>query len=269
MNTLQKITTSLLRYNVDVFVMFAVISYYSVYNISVTHHDKNFNFWPLLVANILGVIIIYLYNKTTDINEDNRIYLQIQKHHTYTIYILIFILFSVSSGIYISYNDPILVIEGASMFIIGILYSHHTRFGRLKNIFILKNVLPALLWYISIISISSYLFSESHTHLAKIFLPVFIVAFLFEIFWDIPDSETDKKEGVYTLPNTLGIFYTKVILILSFVLVSFLFTGIIYKLITLCITLFLINTNKKNSKLSYHVFLFVLAIIALVLHLLY
>ena len=112
---------------------------------------------------------------------------------------------------------------------------------RLKEIFIVKNIIPPLGWLFSV-WILPFVTSASK------FLPEYglllIVCFLWffreEIKFDIPDSASDQEAGIKTFPNTLGEQHTKTILaVLNYFLV-----------ILFLVTLLVMNKNHRGSPLD-------------------
>lgn len=89
---------------------------------------------------------------------------------------------------------------------------------RAKNIFIIKNLYSAFVIWTFAPSFIFYNFSNIESSFFNFYLEIAFGAFIYvligEIFWDIRDIDGDKQTGVNTIPNTIGIFKTKLVLII-------------------------------------------------------
>jgi UbiA prenyltransferase family len=96
---------------------------------------------------------------------------------------------------------------------------------RLKDFYIVKNVIPPLGWIFSVVIIpfvaSGAVFIPEYLILIAM---MFFFSFREEIKFDIPDTEGDRKAGIKTLPNTLGESQTRrIINLINYILTLLLF----------------------------------------------
>lgn len=109
---------------------------------------------------------------------------------------------------------------------------HHDKgFIRLKELFLIKNIIPPLGWIMAclIVPLSALDVSLSLEHWIFIFI-FFLFSFREEIKFDIPDTKGDLLAGIKTIPNTLGEDATKLVLqVINFSLLTSLYL-LIYSL---------------------------------------
>jgi 4-hydroxybenzoate polyprenyltransferase len=87
---------------------------------------------------------------------------------------------------------------------------------RIKSVFLVKNLYSAVLIYSMPIYMQAFLLNGYSTPGDIVVLPIyslFVYVMIGEIFWDIRDLSVDKANGTHTLPNTIGVGVTKVILV--------------------------------------------------------
>ena len=262
MKYLSEITDKFFLYSLDVLCMYIAVS------VVYLHRITNFvitveNVIYIFVANSLGVFGIYLLNKLTDTQEDNfnghsRYSL---KKNNLTTYIILGCLFSISTLLYLATNKSDVIFYGILLFIVSTLYSFPKRY-RLKKIFLVKNFIPAFCWSFSLaVMILAGTNNLSMIFIMKALMSLFILEFIFEIIWDIPDRKGDALAGIKTIPNTLS--FLEVQLLLVGILSSFFFytNSIPNKIVCLLFCLFIILISEKTKKKTYHYFLFSLTII--------
>ncbi len=177
----------------------------------------------------------YLENLTTDTREDSYnicphgILPNIEKRlypveRFYPVFYLSALLLSLT----ISFNYFVWVL--ASIIIFS-SYVHrwipggHKKVKRLKEIYIIKNIIPPLGWIFSVWVVPFVYSGEQF--IFEYFILIFIL-FLWslqeEIKFDVPDVCGDKKAGIKTLPNVIGESRTKgVIKVTSYILSVMLF----------------------------------------------
>lgn len=92
----------------------------------------------------------------------------------------------------------------------GVLYSRPTRvdnarFKRLKNVPVLKNLVPALVWATSTVAFPAAVSGDAD-RFAAIVMTIVIASSVFaiEVAWDIRDEQGDRAAGVLTLPVLVG-----------------------------------------------------------------
>lgn len=127
----------------------------------------------------------------------------------------------------------------ALIILIGFLYNHKcfpaflsrrlTGARRLKEIFIVKNLIPPVDWATAIVFLP--LFFEDQTLSPKAWISwgyVFICAFFVEVMWDMRDHRGDRQSGIRTIANTLSFSQTKQLLILTSLLSGLLLSYFTY-----------------------------------------
>lgn len=177
-----------------------------------------------LIALALGLLVawVYLFNKTTDATEDDvndaarplslRQQKRIRKVAVACLLLPMLWLWRWPDVF------AVYVFFGAVM---GFLYSYPLRFGRrkvrLKDILLVKNIVPAFsmaactnlpFFILYPVEPSVYLWAQA--------ISVFIVMFCVEVVWDIRDMAGDRKAGVQTLPNRIGLDGAKAVAATAF-----------------------------------------------------
>lgn len=161
--------------------------------------------WDFLVITYLGVYTPYLYNRYKEFNKDFLTNPDRTEHiKNYVKYIPLIITFFliIILGIFLYFNKT-----GALLFAIFLLFlsfSYSVLFkGFSKKIIGFKNFYISLSWaLLSVLLVIYYSFSLNLA-LFLILIFVFLRFFLSTIFFDIKDVESDKKEGLLTLPVVL------------------------------------------------------------------
>ena len=122
-------------------------------------------------------------------------------------------------------NPPVLVVYIICGGVMGYLVNYGFNWGgkrhRLKNVFLLKNIVPAL-YYALCISLPYAIMAADG--IVTVFIVHGISAFVFillnEILGDFRDVSADKTAGIKTIPNTIGLWGAKifgVVLMVAFV----------------------------------------------------
>ena len=187
-------------------------------------------FWAALLQNKIDmlslVVIICSYfsvmqiNRYTDIEED-RINIPDALHSALKnrsiILFLIMLSFAVSLVLALVGGIQSLIYL-LLMYLLGICYSFNIRFKktkimRVKQIFLLKNIIPTLVWAFAVI-IYPIVFSRLRIDFGDllIFFYVLSIIFIADVSLDIKDVKGDLAAGVPTLPVKYGILATKKIL---------------------------------------------------------
>jgi 4-hydroxybenzoate polyprenyltransferase len=158
----------------------------------------------LLWLNFSGLYLIYRLNDFIDAQPDRRInlrfFFQDRKHA-----VLTFQLFAVCIPLAAWLLDSFSLVVLSLASLTGLFYSIQFRFGtksfRLKNIFLLKNVLIGAVW--GSLVLVGYGNKPDPTTL-HLFIFVALQVVIGSIIRDIPDVRADKDEGVNSLPVVLG-----------------------------------------------------------------
>ena len=238
----------------DVFCMYICVA--TIYLHKVTHFHLNvLTAGAIISANTLLVVGVYTFNKATDKKEDILNNRPVHYFSNIQIYTLSGICFVMSFLLYFIPAKYGILWYWLLLFFLGIFYSFPRSF-RLKNFFLIKNVVPAFCWFFSV---SILVFGSttilSMTETMSLLVSLFLLALIFEIIWDLPDYVGDKAAGVQTLPVRVGFLYTKMLL---FTLIGSLFFGghsLTNKLVSLSLLVFVVWVSKDTKKYVYHVFL--------------
>lgn len=237
-------------YNIDVILFYLVISLAYLYRILGSHFLSQ-DFFLLMIANIAGVFGVYLWNRNFDVREDkiNGI-LESFYQEWLTKVSLMAVVFAVI--IYSFVGGFPFGCVAVLLATLGILYSYPERY-RLKNFFIIKNIIPAFCWVLSLASLLSI--SAESLNIYEAFswlLPLFFLAVCFEVFWDLPDMEGDRLVGVHTLPTLLGFSLTKILLLLVLLFFFFSAPTIATKSFSLLFAAALVVVSPETTKRFYH-----------------
>jgi 4-hydroxybenzoate polyprenyltransferase len=245
--------------------MYIVLSLIAVHKITKFHLDLK-SFFAILIANTLGVFGIYLINKISDRVED------ISNGHAFNFSKNSAIirggvfLFCISGILYLIPQKILLIPGGVLLLTLGVLYSFPPN-KRLKNIFIVKNSIPAFCWFLSLslLIFGSVRVAESEflslILIMKLLLPILVLEFIFEIIWDMPDRKGDSVAGVKTIPLLIGFLKTKILLIILSVIAFFMLTSLHNKIACILFIIFLIHVKDNTPKKTYHHFLSLLTLL--------
>lgn len=177
-----------------------------------------------MVALAMGMVMAYvfLFNKTTDLLEDNinTAAFPINQKHKGILNIIAYACLIIPL-LWLWRTPGILVVYLVYGGLLGFLYSYPVRIGkriyRLKNILLVKNLTSAIS-LTACTCLPGYIlypyFSRAYFLLqaASIFLMVICV----EIMCDIRDIDGDRRAGIRTLPNTVGAAGAKAVALFIF-----------------------------------------------------
>ncbi len=166
--------------------------------------------WDILFVSYLLVYPIYLHNRSKEINTDDLTNPQrtqhLKKYLKWTPIIFYFVIF-ILVGSLIYFTNLRALIFGLSLLIFGLLYT--LTFKKItKKILFLKNIYVSVFFALLPFFLIIYYFyplTDSLT-IGVLVLSgfIFLKAFLMQTFLDIKDIESDKKEGLRTLPVIFG-----------------------------------------------------------------
>jgi len=165
--------------------------------------------WDILFIIYLMFYSFYLYNHFKEINVDYLTNPQRTQHLiTYKKFIPLIFYFTILiifSGL-IYFSNLWSLIFSLLLFIFGILYT--TVFKKLtKKIAFLKNIYVSVFFALLpfyLLIYYSYPLKYFLTSAVLVLLFIFLKMFLIQIFLDIKDIESDKKEGLITFPIIFG-----------------------------------------------------------------
>jgi 4-hydroxybenzoate polyprenyltransferase len=238
------------------YVSVSLVFLHKVTNFNINIH----NAVTIFVANTLGVTGVYLLNKITDEEEDLHNGHTTSALNTKLILVYLSLIFILATTLYGLPQKENLKLYGFILFAGGTLYSFPKKY-RLKNIFLLKNIIPAFCWYFSLCVL---IFASTKTlpmlFIMQVLIPLFILEFIFEIIWDLPDTRGDSLAGIQTLPVVIGFQYTQIFLATLISGYFFYTDSVPNKLFCLFIFIFILLVKKEMKKYIYHYFLFALTI---------
>ena len=182
------------------------------------------NMQGVMVALAMGMVMTYafLYNKATDLLEDNvnTTSLPIDEKHKNTL-IKIACACLIVPLLWLWQTPKILVIYLVFGGLLGFLYSYPVQIGkksyRLKNILFIKNLTPAVSVAACTV-LPSYFLLPNFPQIYFLFyaISIFSVVLCVEILCDIRDIDGDRRAGIKTLPNTLGVAMARTIALLIY-----------------------------------------------------
>lgn len=248
---IQNFIIKIMNLNIDIFIVYFFLNFYFIINIFSKY--KYINLYInvfIILANTLMLMSIYLLNKISDKKEDvvNNTNINLNNKKIISFYLFSFLF---SFFVYINI-DAYLVYFWLFFLFFGFFYSFPKKY-RLKSFFLIKNLIPAVSWYLSFVILFkindvalsfAYLFSNLY------YLLLFFI--IFEIFWDIPDMEGDRIANIKTIPTFFGFERTKIFLYflisLFILVVPYLHTKIF--LCVLIVSLFF--AKKSFTKMYFH-----------------
>ena len=125
---------------------------------------------------------------------------------------------------------------------------------RSKNIFLVKNLYSAVLIFALPLALQAMLLSGQQPIAQPVFSAIIslgIYVLIGEMFWDIRDMTVDKENGIATIPNTLGLVATKII-ILALILFDAIKTDFSFNLSALIYFILLTFVKEKTDRLIFH-----------------
>ena len=212
--------------------------------------------WPVVISFALWHFGIYLIDRVYDCEKDN--YSQKEeaipeKQKNALMALSFFILFIPILILWLSGKSVVIYLAIVPF---AFLYTFPI-FGfkkRLKDLFLVKNLYSAtIIWPLSIFICLYGYSSLEFNELIQFdrFYQLAIITFIIEVFWDIRDVEGDLKFGVKTIPNSIGINLTKVILLTLLVLCFMFLNTSLVTFLSLIVTIVL--AKKTANNVIYHI----------------
>jgi len=195
----------------------------------------------LLLIVFMTITSIYTFNKLSE-KEDKISYPERYEFiNKYKKLMLIYgVLFYISALISAFLLNHMVFLVIFSLSVLVILYSIKTPFGRIKDVFIIKNVFVSFIW--SLVPLLVIVNSHKPITLYGIIFMFFIFSrvFINNVFFDTRDIESDIKSGANTIPAKFGINKTlkflhaiNILSIIPILMMTYLFSK--PKLLTLAI----------------------------------
>ncbi len=246
--------------NIDVILIYMTISVIMMHSFKLMP-SRGF---ALLLANTAFIIASYTLNVIADHTEDSineRGALKLSKPGVLVLCSLLFALFI---GVYTNIGGAPFGAAALIMSIASVWYSF-PRGHRLKNVFLLKNIVPSLCWAFTLLALfylAGGMYFYTFMQVVPGFVPFFLLFFAFEIMWDLPDRKGDAESGVRTLPTMIGFRASRYVIALLFVGVTFYIPTLLDKGATAILILFVLFVPERSKKIVYHSFLTILMILA-------
>lgn len=239
-----------LLFNADVILMYAVISLVLITKFQLAPATA----WPLFFGNLAFVAAAYTLNILTDKDEDAANGQHRPKALAGKRAVLAAGVLLLAAGItaYTYVGGSAFFAAGATLAAASVIYSFPVRY-RLKNVPVLKNVVPAFCWYFSLCMLS-FAGVGGVPLLTIMYLtsPLFFIFFAFEMLWDIPDRDGDARYGIRTLPVLIGSHRTRFLIAFMLALAFILTASRLNKVMLLALISFVLLVPGKASKLHYH-----------------
>ena len=225
--------------------------------------------WDCLLATYLIVQPVYLYNRYKEFDEDfltNKERTQHIKKYFKYIPLIIFCFILILFGILLYFSNFLTLFFGFLLLFFGFLYSVFLK-KLTKKIIGFKNFCVSLLFSLLVFFLIIY-YSYSLTipilSIAFLFMIfIYFKAFMIQVFLDVKDIESDKKEKLLTFPIIFGKEKTLNILgiisILSTALIPIIFSlyfnvfsvVILMLLLTIPFNIYCFTQAKKQKYFSY------------------
>ena len=240
----------------------------------ISYNHSLLKLFVLVWCNISGVFLIYRFNDFTDHESAFRFnivrFLSTPSHLIVTLQLLFFAI----PAAFLSLEKEILWILSIAS-ILGFIYSFNFKLKnysfKLKNIFLVKNLLIGLVWGSLVLIGSENLYYENVFFL---FVYCSLQVFIGGVIRDVPDLKMDEKNGVNSLPVVLGVANTIKLMhfinFISLILYLFIDNNLIFFLFFLipffwrCFNLLLLKGSPNNLKWSQTMNLFTCVLIFIV-----
>ena len=160
----------------------------------------------LLLVVFSGTLLIYTFNRFTDIREDainlpKRV--QFIRMYGQAMLIIAVLLYGISL-VMVALHSSLAALVAVFPLMIAFLYSYF----RLKRFFLVKNFLICSGWVCSVLVVGAY-YHEFGITLILLMILVFIAGFVNSIIFDIKDLKGDTLCNIQTFPVKYGIRKTK------------------------------------------------------------
>jgi 4-hydroxybenzoate polyprenyltransferase len=163
--------------------------------------------WDGLLAVYLFVQPIYSYDRLAGLKKDFLTNPERSQYVQKSIKTILFIIIShimLFVGLLLYFGKIFNLIFGLGLLAFGLLYNKY--FKKItKKIIAFKNFFVATFWVLFVLFMAVYYsFPLTNLGLLLILIFVFLKTLIMQIFFDIKDIESDKKENLLTLPIILG-----------------------------------------------------------------
>lgn len=207
---------------------------------------------PLLMAFFFWHFSLFLFDRIYDRNIDKQSQPDeyVKEHLASTLYILVALMMVASFTCYWFSDKPL----AYWFYLLPITFMYPLRCYknyRVKSIFLVKNLYSALLIYVIPVYIHTILIThKTPDYTSLISLGIYVL--IGEIFWDIRDITADKENNTHTIPNTIGVKPTKLILLLLMA-TDYWVKGFDLTTSAYIYLILLIFIHEKSDRLLFHV----------------
>ena len=240
---------------------------------TISNNSSLWILWLLIWCNISGLFLIYRFNEC--IVPENKLRLNIYRFFSFPSHLIIFIqlVFCAIPIAFIFLEKDVLWILTISS-ILGFIYSFNFKINnylfRLKNIFLVKNLLIGLVWGSLVLIGANGVYQP---HVILLFIYCSLQVFIGGVIRDVPDREMDKMNEVKSFPVVIGVSYTikllHIINLVSTIVCFFVANDLIYFMVFCTpsiwrfLNLFLLNKSPDNPMWNQWMNLFTCVLIFL------
>lgn len=163
-----------------------------------------FEFLLLQWCGICGIFMVYRFNDVIDQSSDIRVTIRVLFKNKLNAFFFLQFLF-ISFPVFLYVFSIFRIVALLSILILGIVYSVKFRVNgqsfRLKNVFLVKNLMIGMLWGGLVLSGADTIQNED---VLVVFVFTSLQVFIGSVIRDFPDIARDEAHSVNTLPVTLG-----------------------------------------------------------------
>ncbi len=194
------------KYRIHLSIVFAILLYGNNIKLNVNID------YALLISFVLWHFSLFLFDRIYDrkIDKLSQPDEYVKDQYATKLYILVAVMMLASFCCYLYTAKPI--VYWLYLLPVTFLYPLNIyKTYRVKSVFFIKNLYSALFIYVIPVYIHTLLLSNTTpNYISLISLGIYVL--IGEIFWDIRDITADRAHNTLTIPNTLGIKFTKVFL---------------------------------------------------------
>jgi 4-hydroxybenzoate polyprenyltransferase len=238
----------IVRYRIHLSVVFAFLLYFNNRRSAVTVD------YLLIASFALWHFSLFLFDRIYDrkidaVSQPDEFIPESQAKVLYA-FVAVLLSFSVALYVYAGYRSIYWFILLPVTFLYTVPVFNNIR---AKNIFLIKNLYSAILIFGMPLIMQSMLLAKNAEAVIdyRAITSLMIYVLIGEIFWDIRDSSADKANNTHTLPNVLGLWPTKLILI-GLIVADVLKSGFRVTESGVIYLILLSFTTEKTDRLVFH-----------------
>lgn len=234
------------KYRIHLSIIFALLLYGNNIKLGV---PVDYN---LLFSFVLWHFSLFLFDRIYDrkIDMQSQPDEYVKDDFAGALYILVALMLIVSFYLFIHTKQPIIY----WIYLLPITFLYPLKIYktyRIKSIFLIKNLYSAILIFVIPVYMNTMFLKNTFEDYNSLFsLGIYVL--IGEIFWDIRDITADKENNTKTIPNTFGLFKTKVILVFL-IFFDFLIKGGSFSTSAYIYIFLLIFIEEKSDRLLFHI----------------